>query len=201
MNAPRRAALTLFAEKNALDADRIAIMMAEKGLAHDRVIVDPAHPPEDLLDLNPTLNMPAFITREISLYYPSVIMEYLDERFPHPPLLPPDPISRGRFRLMLNRIQTEWYPLVEKLIKTEGSDKKSTKLLVEALTVACPLFQGKSFFQSDDFSMIDCTLAPIFYWVNQFNISLSTKAEAAEDYGIRVLARGSVRHVLMPQTR
>lgn len=201
MATPRRAPITLFADKYSLHADALAILLIEKNLAHERVIVDISNPPEDLLDVNPQLHLPTFFTREVVLYYLDVIMEYLDERYPHPPMLPVDPINRGRFRLILKRIIAEWYPHIEKMIAKAEADKKSVKAMNDLLLASNPLFEQKNFFQSNDFSMADCVLAPIFAWLRDFNVAIPAQSEAVQEYSMRVLARGSVRHILEKSNR
>ena len=201
MATSRRASITLFADKYSLHADALGILLLEKNLAHERVIVDISNPPEDLLDINPQLHLPALFTREVVLYYVDVVMDYLDERYPHPPMLPVDPINRGRFRLILKRIIAEWYPHIEKMIAKNEVDKKSAKAINDLILASNSLFGQKIFFQSNEFSMADCVLAPIFMWIKDFSIAIPAEAEAIQEYSMRVLARGSVRHILEKSNR
>lgn len=106
--APRRPVMTVFSRPECAYSHRVRIVLAEKNIACDIVDVEGDQLPEDLLDLNPYHNIPTLVDRDLVLYDPRVIMEYLDERFPHPPLMPVDPVARARFRLALYRIERDW---------------------------------------------------------------------------------------------
>lgn len=190
----RRSGFTLYQESSSLDADRIAITLLEKNILSDAVYVDITNPPEDLLDINQQLILPTLETKEVTLYYSSIILEFLDERFPHPPLLPHDPINRGKFRLILKRIINEWYPLLEKIIKKGEADKKSSKAINDLLLRFDPLFEGNIYFQGNDFGMIDASLAPFFWYLQQFQIDIPEKATATKEYSANLLLRESVQH-------
>lgn len=190
----RRSGFTLYQENTSLDADRIAITLLEKNILSDAVYVDIANPPEELLDINQQLILPTLETKEVTLYYSSIILEFLDERFPHPPLLPHDPINRGKFRLILKRVIHEWYPLLDKVIKKGEADKKSIKAINDLLLRYDPLFEGFVYFQNNDFSMIDASLAPFFWHLKQYQIDIPTKALAIQEYNKTILARESVVH-------
>lgn len=190
----RRSGFTLYQENISLDADRIAITLLEKNILSDAVYVDIANPPEELLDINQQLILPTLETKEVTLYYSSIILEFLDERFPHPPLLPHDPINRGKFRLILKRIIHEWYPLLDKVIKKGEADKKSSKAINDLLLRYDPLFMGNIYFQGNDFSIIDASLAPFFWHLKQYQIDVPEKATATKEYSSNILNRESVQH-------
>lgn len=197
----RRNGFTLYLEKNSLDADRVAITLLEKNITCDQVVVDTSNPPEDLLDVNSQLILPTLITREVALYHTDTILEFLDERFPHPPLLPNDPINRAKFRLTLRKIVDEWYPLVEKLIGRKTADTKTNKAIGNLLVAHAPLFEETEFFQSDEFSLIDATIAPFLWWVNHLEVPIPSKAEATMLYSERLLNRDSVKALFDKKTR
>ena len=123
-------------------------MLAEKGISIDIVSVEPGRFPEDLLDLNPYHSVPTLVDRELVLYDSRVIIEYLDERFPHPPLMPVDPVTRAQFRLALYRIERDWYSLVQQI--DQEPDKKQTvkhkKILRDTILQSTDLFKMKPFF-------------------------------------------------------
>ena len=128
--ANRKSVMTLFSTDNDIHCHRVRIVLAEKGINFEVVNVNPSNPPEDLIELNPYGGVPVLVDRELVLYDAQVIMEYLDERFPHPPLMPVDPVSRGRTRMTLRRIQHDWDVLVDKI--TAGTDvAQSAKELKE----------------------------------------------------------------------
>ncbi len=190
----RRSGFTLYQETASLDADRIAITLLEKNILSDAVYVDITNPPEELLDINQQLILPTLETKEVTLYYSSIILEFLDERFPHPPLLPHDPISRGKFRLILKRIIHEWYPLLEKVMKKGEADKKSSKAINDLLLRYDPLFEGNIYFQGNDFGLIDASLAPFFWQLQLLQIDIPEKATATKEYSKNILKRESVQH-------
>lgn len=115
--------MALFSSPTSLQSHRVRCVLAEKGINVEVVDVDPAQPPEDLIDLNPYQTIPTLLDRDLVLYDAGVITEYLDERYPHPPLMPVDPVSRARLRLAMHRLMKDWYSLA---IKLEGSDRRST---------------------------------------------------------------------------
>src|SRR6202166_5204751 len=118
--------MTLFSAPADPWSHRTRIVLAEKGIAIELVNVDLNDLPEDLLDLNPYHSVPTLVDRDLVLYDSRVIMEYLDERFPHPPLMPVDPVARAQFRLALHRVERDWYPLVYQ-IEAEPDRKASLK--------------------------------------------------------------------------
>jgi RNA polymerase-associated protein len=185
--ANRKSVMTLFSGQSDIHSHRVRIVLAEKGINFEIVYVEPESPPEDLLELNPYGSVPTLVDRDLVLYDSQVIMEYLDERFPHPPLMPIDPVSRGRTRMMLNRIQRDWDVLVDEL---GGNDDKSTdkarKQLQESLTVISPIFDQKPFFMNDEFSLMDCAVAPIIWRLDAYGIASSTLAKPLRDYAKRV---------------
>lgn len=192
---------TLYVEKNSLDGDRIAITLLEKSISFDQVIVDLAHPPEDLLEINPNLVLPAIVTKEISLYHTDTILEFLNERYPQPALLPNDPISRAKFRLALHKIVNEWYPLIENSIESKDVDHKTCQRIESILVAYAPLFSETEYFQSDEFSLIDSTIAPFLWWINQLGIEIPTAASNTRQYAQRLLNRENIKEFFNNKVR
>ena len=125
--ANKRSVMTLYSHADDMYSHQARIVLAEKGVGVDIHLVDLANLPEDLLDLNPYGTVPTLIDRELALYEASIIIEYLDERFPHPPLMPVYPVSRGRSRLMMHRIEKDWYSLAYSILEGTAEDaEKST---------------------------------------------------------------------------
>ena len=118
--------MTLYTNPTGFFSHRARLVMAEKSINIEVIDVDPMHVPEDLIDLNPYHSVPTLIDRDLVLYDSRVIIEYLDERFPHPPLMPVDPVTRAQFRLALFRIETDWYQLAEQF-EADGDRKPATK--------------------------------------------------------------------------
>ena len=193
----RRSIMTLFSDGNDLLSHRVRMVLAEKGINHEIVNVDPDNLPEDLIDLNPYNTAPTLVDRDLILYDAQLIMEYLDERFPHPPLMPVDPVNRAKLKMLLIRIKKDWDPLVEKLIgKTDKQGVKQRKELRESLTTISPVFEQKPFFMSDEFTLVDCAIAPILWRLNEMCIELPDEAAAVKQYAQRIFDRESFQQSL-----
>jgi RNA polymerase-associated protein len=200
----RRAAMTLYSSPTGVQCHRTRIVLAEKGLVIDIIAVDEANPPEDLLDINPYHSVPTLVDRDLGLYDSRVICEYLDERFPHPPLMPVDPVARAQVRLALYRIEKDWFPLVEQLQRV--TDKKQSaqlrKVLQEGLLSSAAVFAAKRFFLSDEFSLVDASLAPLLWRLPAVGINLTgSAAQPIRRYMDFVFARPSFQESLTDQER
>jgi RNA polymerase-associated protein len=126
-------------------------------------------------------------------------MEYLDERFPHPPLLPADPVNRARFRLTLCRIESDWYSLLQQLVRGDANGEereKARKALRDSLTATAAVFDARPYFLSDDFSLMDCSLGPLLWRLSYYGIKLPLQARAVIDYGEKLFRRPSFRQSL-----
>ena len=186
--SPRmRNTLTLFSSSDCVVCHRVRLVLAAKGVVYDLVPVDTTKPPEDLIDLNPYHSVPTLVDRELVLYAASVVSEYLDERYPHPPLMPVDPLSRARLRLAMLRIELEWVPQAQAIkngnkVQAEAARKRLKELLIGAL----PLFKASKFFLNPEMSLADCAVAPIIWRLPSFGILLPKEAKPIEDYGLRI---------------
>jgi RNA polymerase-associated protein len=191
--ANRRSVMTLFSKPADPWSHRTRLVLAEKSITIDIVDVDEGSLPEDLLDLNPYNTVPTLVDRDLVLYDSRVIIEYLDERFPHPPLMPVDPVTRAQFRLALFRIEKDWYSLAEEI--GSGGDRKpvarAVKLLDDSILSSVEIFAAKKFFLSDEFSLVDCTIAPILWRLPVFNIKLPPHARPIQRYMDEVFSRPS----------
>lgn len=187
--ANRRSVMTLFSGDTDVYSHRVRIVLAEKGINVDIVPVDYGNLPEDLIDLNPYNSVPTLVDRDLVLYDSQVIMEYLDERFPHPPLMPVDPVSRATNRLMLHRIEQDLYSHFN--IAWGSNDKAATKAKKEIrdnLMMISPIFEQKPYFLSDEFSLVDCAMAPLLWRLPQMNITLPKQAAPLLAYADRLFA-------------
>jgi len=196
--ANRRSVMTLFSKPTCIHSHRTRLVLAEKNINIEIVSVDGPELPEDLMDLNPYHTVPTLVDRDLVLYDSRVIIEYLDERFPHPPLMPVDPVTRAQFRLALFRIETDWYQFAEQF-DTDGERKlpaKSRKLLRESILASVELFAAKQYFLSDEFSLVDCSIAPILWRLPVYGIDLGSQSEAIEAYMKRVFDRRSFQESL-----
>jgi RNA polymerase-associated protein len=189
--------MTLFSRPTDIHSHRTRLVLAEKNINIEIATVLGSDLPEDLMDLNPYHTVPTLVDRDLTLYDSRVIIEYLDERFPHPPLMPVDPVMRAQFRLALFRIETDWYSLAEEAETGDGKlSTKSRKLLRESILQSTELFGAKPYFLSDEFSLVDATIAPILWRLPVYGIDLGSQAEAIEEYQNRVYARRSFQQSL-----
>ena len=193
--AGRRAVMTLFSAPDEPQSHRVRIVLAEKASEIDVISVVPGRYPDDLLDLNPYRSLPTLVDRDLVLYDARVIIDYLDERFPHPPLMPVDPTLRAQFRLAMYRVERDWYGLAEQIERTtDPKDQvRLKKELRDAMLEGADLFKIKPFFLSDEFSVVDATIAPIIWRMRRYQIELPPQAQAMSKYAAMILARPSIR--------
>ena len=178
-----RAVLTLFTARNCVHCHRIRLVLSAKGVSYDQVIVDLDDPPEDLIELNPYNSVPTLVDRDLVLYDTSVISEYLDERYPHPPLMPIDPLGRARLRLALVRLEQDWVPQIH--AATHGSKSQAEaarKRLRELVAQSVPLFKVAKFFLNPEISLADCALVPILWRLQSLGVALPKDGKPLEDY-------------------
>jgi RNA polymerase-associated protein len=196
--ANRRSVMTLFSRPTDIHSHRTRLVLAEKNINIEIATVIGNDLPEDLMDLNPYHTVPTLVDRDLTLYDSRVIIEYLDERFPHPPLMPVDPVMRAQFRLALFRIESDWYSFAEEA-ETGNEYKlgtKSRKLLRESILQSTELFAAKPYFLSEEFSLVDATIAPVLWRLPMYGIELGKAAEPIEAYMQRVFARKSFQKSL-----
>jgi len=200
--ANRRSVMTLFSSTTDPESHRVRLVFAEKGITVEVVDVDASNKPEDLNDLNPYNSVPTLVDRELVLYDPRTIMEYLDERFPHPPLMPVDPVSRARARLALYRIEKDWYEQLPALeSRSEKVFTKARKILRDSLTASAEVFGAKPFFLSDEFSLVDATIIPILWRLKHYRIELPRQAKPVMQYAARMFERDSFKSSLSDAER
>jgi len=200
--ANRRSIMTLYSNPNCIHCHRVRIVLAEKGITHEVVEVDSENLPEDLVELNSYGTTPTLVDRDLVLFGSQVIMEYLDERFPHPPLMPVDPVMRARSRLMLHRVENDWYSLVEEInTKGEKAVAKARKELRESLTMVAPVFAQGKYFMSEDFSLVDCAIVPVLWRLPLYRIELPAEAKAITDYADALFERESFKSSLSEAER
>jgi RNA polymerase-associated protein len=195
--ANRRSVMTLFSRPTDIHSHRARLVLAEKNINIEITSILGSELPEDLMDLNPYHTVPTLIDRDLTLYDSRVIIEYLDERFPHPPLMPVDPVTRAQFRLALFRIESDWYTLAEEADVTDGKlSSKSKKMLRESILQSAELFAARPYFLSEEFSLVDCSIAPILWRLPVYGIDLGDEFEAIDAYMQRVFARRSFQQSL-----
>ena len=183
--------MKLYAGSNCIYGHACRIVLKEKDVDCD--VLDPAADPEfDLTELNPYGESPTLIDRELVLYGDNVITEFLDERLPHPPLMPLDPIGRGRARLLIARLQRDWLSEVKRLLD-EGKplDKKLKKSLWDGLLAMSPIFLTQRYAMGNEFSLVDCYLAPLLWRLSVMDVTLPRQGQAVMDYSARLFERST----------
>ena len=172
--ANKRSVMTLFSGPTDIFSHQVRIVLAEKGVSVEIEQVEMDNLPQDLIDLNPYRTVPTLVDRELTLYESRIIMEYLDERFPHPPLMPVYPVARGESRLMMHRIEQDWYSLMRTIETGTGQQVETArKQLREELLAIAPLFTRTPFFLSEEFSLVDCYLAPLLWRLPLLGVELT----------------------------
>jgi len=201
----KRSSMTLFSDSGDHYSHRIRIILAEKGISAELVAVDSKAPPRELGEINPYNSLPTLVDRDLALYESKVIMEYLDERFPHPPLLPVYPVARAQSRLWIHRLEQDWAPLVDNLSKpgSDNSAARKRQALKGSLLAIAPIFVEMPFFMSEEFTIVDCCLAPILWRLPSLGIELGSapQAQPLMDYQSRLFNRHSFRQSLTDTER
>lgn len=200
LNPVRRSSMTLYSDPRDHYSHRVRMVLAEKGVTVDIVDVNARRPTQALAELNPYNTVPTLVDRELVLYESTIIIEYLDERFPHPPLLPVYPVARAQSRLLMHRIEKDWSGHVDVLMRGRGGERtlsKAHRELRESIVSASPLFAERPFFMNDEFTLLDCCVAPILWRLNFVNIELPERqTRALTKYMQRMFARQSFRDSL-----
>lgn len=174
----KRASMTLFSDPRDHYSHRVRMVLCEKGVTVDVVDVDPSQRPEELSEINPYGTLPTLLDRDLVLYKSTVIMEYLDERFPHPPLLPVYPVARAQCRLLMHRIELDWSTRVDVLMAGRGREAamdKARKELRESLAAIAPVFADRPFFLNEEFTLVDCFVAPILWRLDALDLKMSAR--------------------------
>lgn len=188
----RRSVMTLFSDPQNIHSHRVRVVVAEKNISVETVNTDPLDIPEDVAEVNPYGSLPTLLDRELALYESRIIMEYLDERFPHPPLLPADPVARANCRLLLYRVERDWYSQVDMILGGGKAATKARKELKEGLASTAAVFAAKPFFLSDEFTLVDASMGPLLWRLPSLGVEVTgTAAKAVNTYAKRLFLRES----------
>ena len=167
--------MVLFHNEIGHQSHKVRIVLSEKGITADLEPLDPENLPKEILEVNPKGFLPLLIDRELALYKSQLIVEYLDERFPHPPLLPVYPVARAQTRLILHRIEEEWthhVDILEDASATTAKKNSSRKELKKNITNSMMLFDGSEYFRSEEFSVLDATIIPILIRLKYLGVDI-----------------------------
>ncbi|MEJ2620997.1 MAG: glutathione S-transferase N-terminal domain-containing protein [Candidatus Thiodiazotropha sp.] len=189
--ANKRSVMTLYSDPTDPYCHRVRMVLAEKNITYEVEDIDPLNVPEEVMELNPYGTLPTLVDRDLKLYESRIIMEYLDERFPHPPLLPVDPVSRSTSRLLMYRVETDWYRQLDIIMSGKKEAAKARKELRESLITTAPVFGAKPFFMSDEFSLVDCAIAPLLWRLPEMGIEIPASAKGLHEYSKRLFEKES----------
>ena len=181
--------MILYSSPTNLHSHRVRIVVAEKNIGVRIVQVRGGNLPPDIQLLNPYNTLPTLVDRELAVYHSRIIINYLDERFPQPPLMPVDPKRRAHFRLALHRIENDLYSLAARLDQKGGESEK--RQLREAMIEVSEAVESSRFYLGDDFSLVDCSLAPLLWRLQSYGIEPGPRAEALYGYMRRLFQRSA----------
>lgn len=182
-----RNTLTLYSAKNCVVCHKVRMVMAAKGITYDLIAVDTANPPEDLLMLAPHYHsVPTLVERDNAIYISNVIAEYLDERYPHPALMPAEPIFRAMHRIAVRQVEQDWVPQVQIIQSGSKNSDAARQRLKELILESLPFFKSNKFFFGNDMSLVDCAITPIIWRLPALGVVLPKDAKCVEDYGLRI---------------
>lgn len=202
ISANRRAVMTLFSTANDMYCHQVRMVLAEKGVTVDIIQVSTDSLPEDVYEVNPYGSLPTLMDRDLALFKADIINEYFDERFPHPPLMPVYPVARANARLMMHRIEKDWYGLAEKILQDGPDAAIARRDLREGLLAMAPLFQEHPYFMSDEYSLIDCYLAALLWRLPLFGIELTgAGSKLLQTYMTRIFERDGFQQSLTEAER
>ena len=190
----KRTSMALFSDPTDHYCQRVRIVLEEKGISSEIIDMDKNNINAEILEVSPYSTLPVLVDRDVCLYDSVTLMEYLDERFPHPPLLPVYPVARANIRLYIKRIANDWCLLFDRLVdeKLKPAEEKKLKTQLKSLIVATnQIFKEKPFFMNDEFSLVDCCIAPILWRLPQVGIEIpnDTKNKPVNEYMKKVFTR------------
>ena len=188
--ANRRSLMVLYSDKVSPLGHAVRIVLAEKDVNVEINYTDDETKPEILNELNPYNSILTLIDRDLVLYDPQIIMEYLDERFPHPPLMPVDPVSRASNRQLRYRVMSDLYSaLIDIDSDNEIAAANAKKILRDNLTAIAPVFSQTPYFMSEDYTLVDCCIAPLMWRLTQYGIKLPLSGKPLQEYANRLFER------------
>ena len=190
----KRTSMALFSDPTDHYCQRVRIVLEEKGISSEIIDTDKNNINAEILEVSPYSTLPVLVDRDVCLYDSVTLMEYLDERFPHPPLLPVYPVARANIRLYIKRIANDWCSLFDSLVdeKLKPAEEKKLKMQLKSLIVATnPIFKEKPFFMNDEFSLVDCCISPILWRLPQIGIEIpnDAKNKPVNEYMKKVFTR------------
>ena len=176
----KRTSMALFSDPSDHYCHRVRIVLAEKGISSEMIESSKDNIDPEILELSPYATLPVLVDRDVCLFDSVTLMEYLDERFPHPPLLPVYPVLRANIRLYIKRIELDWGTRFDQLVDgnlKEAQAKKVRQELKSLVVSSCALLKEKPFFMNDEFSLVDCCIAPMLWRLPSVGIEIPNDAK------------------------
>jgi len=198
--ATRRSIMTLYSGTDCVLSHSCRIVLQEKDIECEVVFTDPSDTCQELAEFNPYYETPTLVDRDLILYDPFIINEYLDERLPHPPLMPVDPVSRAKQRLMIMRLSRDWFASFSAL-QENVRDKDAHKVIRDGFISISPLFEEQEYAMGEEYSLVDVILAPLLWRLPMLNIVLPKQAHAVETYSERLFERQAFQDSLSDTER
>ena len=193
----RQFTLKLYSAPLCSQCHRVRFLLAEKELDYETIFVEGSNRPSELAEINPYNSVPTLVDRDIVLYEPRIILEYLDERYPHPPMMPPDPISRANFRQAMYHLEVDWYNQVKKLSSpSKRIANAAKKIIQETLVANASAFKVHRYFWDDEFTILDCSIAPILWRLSSLGVDIPKSGAPIRHYAKRVFERPAFRKSL-----
>ena len=175
--------MILYSDRDDHYSQRVRIVLAEKDISAEIKESKQDETPDEILSMSPYHKLPILVDRDLIIHDPAVMMEYLDERFPHPPLLPIYPNDKAECRLLIHRIEKDWLPVIDKMMSPKISQKEFNGLKKELVSLVSGIvlvLKEKPYFMSDEFTLVDCYMSAILYRLPYLGVSLpSTKSFAS----------------------
>lgn len=198
-----RSLISVYSVSDSYDSHRIRFLLKTKNISSvDIIEVDPLNPPEDLIHLNPYHSTPTVVDRDLALYGITVITEYLDERYPHPPLMPPDPVTRAKLRLYTYRIEKDWLCYIPTLENGTPDEKdKAIEELTAKLHASADLFSQTKFFLSDDMTLVDTCLAPFLWRLEHYGLDWEELPKSIRTYAHMIFRKEAFKQSVSEQER
>ncbi len=202
----RRTSMALFSDPLDHYSHRVRIVMEEKGVSAELINSDMNNLSKEIIELSPYATLPVLVDRDVCLYDSIILMEYLDERFPHPPLLPVYPVARAHMRLFIQRIEEDWCTLFDKLLEDNLKDSEKKKIRQDFrshLIGTISILKEKPYFMSDDFSLVDCCIGPILWRLPLVGIEIKEEAKTRplHEYMKLILTRPAFLESLSEEER
>ena len=198
-----RSIISVYSVSDSYDSHRIRFLLKTKNISSvDIIEVDPSNPPEDLIHINPYHSTPTVVDRDLALYGMTVITEYLDERYPHPPLMPPDPVTRAKLRLYTYRLEKDWLSFIPALENgTEAEKEVARKELFDKLCASEDLFSETKFFLSEYMTLVDTCLAPFLWRLEHYGLDWEELPKAIRTYAHMIFRKESFKQSVSEQER